>query len=169
MRNYPQFCRVGSVFPYRPVERKTSDIRDVCRMLRITLRVSSSHHIKRKIHKNTWLELSGFLLHSAIDTLTVLHFTCSLHCTFTVDVPNWITIEFLLFRKSQFTIDARNVLHLHQCTPGHVWLWNVAPCQTFRGGCEWFYRHHKTRWSISSFSVGAENTKDWCRAKVEAM
>jgi hypothetical protein len=53
-------------------------------------------------------------------------------------VQNLITVELLLFIKSPFTT---NVLHLSQCTPEHIWLSAVGPCQRSRGGCEWVDRH----------------------------
>jgi len=32
-----------------------------------------------------------------------------------IHIPNLITAEFLLFSKSQFTINAQNVLHMNRC------------------------------------------------------
>ena len=63
--------------------------------------------------------------------------------TFTVHVSNLITVEFLLFIKSQFHNKCSKILHLNQCTYGHVWSRTVAPFQWSRHGCEWFDRHKK--------------------------
>ena len=54
-----------------------------------------------------------------------------------------INVEFLLFIKLQFTTKAQNILHLVQCTNGHVISWTVVPFQRSRGCCEWFDRHQK--------------------------
>ena len=51
--------------------------------------------------------------------------------------------------KSQFTINAQNVLHLNPCTHGHVWSWTVAPFQRSRGSCEWFDRHQNCAGEVS--------------------
>jgi hypothetical protein len=45
---------------------------------------------------------------------------------FEIHVLSLITVEFLLFSKTIFTTNAQNVLHLDQCTHGHVWSWTVA-------------------------------------------
>jgi hypothetical protein len=44
-------------------------------------------------------------------------------------VPNLITVQLLAFIKLQFTAVAQNVLHLNQCTHGHVKSWTAAPFQ----------------------------------------
>ena len=46
-----------------------------------------------------------------------------------------MTVEFLLFIKSQFTTNAQNGLHLNPCTRGHL---TAAPFQSSRSSCQWF-------------------------------
>jgi hypothetical protein len=71
--------------------------------------------------------------------------------TFTIHVPNLITIGFLLFIKSQFTINAQNVLHLNQLRPGHTWSWTTVPFQWSpgEGGSKRFGRHKKCVGEVS--------------------
>jgi hypothetical protein len=44
----------------------------------------------------------------------------NLNNTFTVQVSKLTTVELLLLIKSHFTKNAQIVLHLNQCTHGHV-------------------------------------------------
>jgi hypothetical protein len=66
---------------------------------------------------------------------------------FTLHVPNLITVEVLLFFKSQFTKNAQNVLHLNHSTYLHVWSWTFASFQRSRGGCKWFHKNALVKWS----------------------
>ena len=43
---------------------------------------------------------------------------------------NLMTLQFLLFIKSQFTTNAQNILHLNQWPHGHIWSRTVAPFQS---------------------------------------
>jgi len=52
-----------------------------------------------------------------------------------------MTVE-LLFIKSQYTINAQNVLDVNQCMHGHMWSWAVTTSKRCWGGCEWFDRLH---------------------------
>jgi len=54
-----------------------------------------------------------------------------------------VSVQFLLFIKSQFTTDAQNILDLNQCTPGHVCSWTTRRFQRSWGVCEWCDRHKK--------------------------
>jgi len=53
--------------------------------------------------------------------------TYNWHNRFTLNVPNFINVEFLLFLKSQFTINAQNIPHLNPHTYGHIWSRTVSP------------------------------------------
>jgi hypothetical protein len=76
--------------------------------------------------------------------------------------------EFLLFINSQFATDSQNVLHLNQCTHGHIWSWIVASFQRFGVVCEWLDMNKKMCWFVCfswswihyglSISVGTEYT-----------
>jgi hypothetical protein len=77
------------------------------------------------------------------------YFNYNLHNAFKIRVPNLVTVDLLLFTKSQFRTNAQNFLHLHQCTHGHIRLWNgIVPFRRSPGGYECFDRHtskkHKT-------------------------
>jgi hypothetical protein len=65
------------------------------------------------------------------------------HNTFTVHGPSVITVEFLLFVKSQFSTNAQSV-HLNRGTFGQVWLLTVVSFQRSRHSCEWFEGHKNT-------------------------
>jgi len=54
-----------------------------------------------------------------------------------------MTAEFLLFIKPQFMANAHSILHMSQCTHGHIPSRSVAPFQRFRCGYEWFDGHQK--------------------------
>jgi hypothetical protein len=73
----------------------------VSKMLGQTSGVSSSHQNKEKCSYKYMSGSEWFLsliqrLHSTINTLTTQYFTYSWH-TFTIHVPNLITVEFVLF------------------------------------------------------------------------
>jgi hypothetical protein len=73
------------------------------------------------------------ILHSVISTLTVQYFTYNCHNTFTINFPNLMTVEFVLFIKSQFTTYFQNILHLDECSQGHVRSWTLETFQRSRG------------------------------------
>jgi hypothetical protein len=54
--------------------------------------------------------------HSTLSTLTIQHFTYNWYNTFITHVRSLITVEVLLFNKSQFTTYAEDTRHLNQCT-----------------------------------------------------
>jgi hypothetical protein len=86
-----------------------------------------------------------------------------------------------LFIKSQFITGAPNILHLNQCTHGHVWSRTVAPFQRSWRTCEWFDRHQNyageasLRFQLQLNKLGYlsaptnKNLKDWYRANVNAI
>jgi len=86
------------------------------------------------------LELSGFgvELKHYIRLGLCLILTYNRHNKFTINVPNLITVELLLFTKSLFATYTHNVRHLND---GPVLSWTVTTFQTSQGGCEWFGRH----------------------------
>jgi len=61
-----------------------------------------------------------------------------------------ITVQLLLFIKSQFTTDSQNILDLNQCTPGHVCSWATRRFQRSWGVCKWFDRHKKCVATVSA-------------------
>jgi len=71
------------------------------------------------------------------------YFTYSWHNRFTVQVPNLITVVFLLFLKSQFATNAQNIVLLNQWMYGHIWERTVALLCRSRGCCLWFSWHTK--------------------------
>jgi hypothetical protein len=109
-----------------------------------TPRVSSSHQNEEKIHINICPEMSGFWFNLRITFnnkyLKVCNILLTTDSTFKIHVPTPITVEFLLFIKSQFTTVAHSILPLNQCSHGHVCLLTVASFQKSRGGCEWLHR-----------------------------
>ena len=70
--------------------------------------------------------------------------------TFTVQFPNLVTVQFLLFIKSQFTTVARNIVHL---TPMHAWRRLITDCSTLSEvaeSCERFGSHQKRVAAVSA-------------------
>jgi len=47
-------------------------------------------------------------------------YNCHNTRTFTIQVLYLVSVEFLLFIKSQFTTNVQNILHLNQCTHAYV-------------------------------------------------
>jgi hypothetical protein len=83
-------------------------------MLGQNSRMSFSHQNK-KVYINIRPEKNGFwfYLQTAFNyTQSMSYFTNTCHNTFTLHVPTLITVEFLLFIKTQYTINAQNIVHL---------------------------------------------------------
>jgi len=90
--------------------------------------VNSSHQNKDTSSHNHTSGNECFLsliskLHSTINTLISLIFYSQLTQYIYSTSSKLITVQFLLFVKSQFTTDAQNILDLNQCTPGRVCSW----------------------------------------------
>ena len=96
---------------------------------------------KKKVQANICPEMNGFWVSLKNKYLNDVTFYHTWHKTFAVNVHSLITVEFLLYMKSQFRTNAQNILHLNQCTHGHVSSWTVVLFQRSRGACEWFDRH----------------------------
>jgi len=88
---------------------------------------------------------------STILKVSMSYFTNTCHNTFTVYVPSLITVEFLLFIKSQFTINAQNIAHLNYYTHVKIRSWTVTHIQRFWGNYKWFDRHKHMLVRVSSF------------------
>ena len=120
-------------------------IQGVIKMLLLISRVSSAY--KNRGKKRSYQQTSGKIKFN--DKYTMQCVTNNWHSTCTVHLSNLITVQLLLFINSQFTTNAQYVLHLSQCTHGHVWSWTVAPFQRSRGGCKWFDRHENCVGEVS--------------------
>ena len=83
---------------------------------------------------NIRLELSGYgvELKDYIRLGLCRILTYNRHDKFTINVPNVIAVELLLFIKSLFATYCQNIRHLND---GHVLSWPVTPFQTSQGGC----------------------------------
>ena len=92
------------------------------------------------VHMNIRLELSEFgtELKHYIRLGLCLILTYNRHNTLTINVPNLITVELLLFIKSLFATYTQIIRHLND---GLVLSWTIKPFQTSQGSCEWFGRH----------------------------
>ena len=65
-------------------------------------------------------------------------------CIFTVHLPNWLSVQLLLFIESQFTTDAQNILQLNQCMRGNI--------------CVFLMLHHfKGSWAVTNGLTGSQN------------
>jgi hypothetical protein len=123
---------------------------------RHTAGVSFSHQNKdtssyKHLSGNEWLWSAVEKLHLTICSFTLYYFTYLWLNTFTVKFPSFVTLQFLLFIKSQFTTVARNILHLTQSSHGHVWL--ITDCCTLSEvaeSCEWFGIHQKRVAEVSA-------------------
>jgi hypothetical protein len=87
------------------------------------------------------LILHGRLL-STTNILTKWCFHYNLQNTLIIYVKNLMSVEFLLFIKTQFTTNAQSIFYLTQCTHGQVWSWTVPRILWSREGCKCFDRHH---------------------------
>jgi hypothetical protein len=72
--------------------------------------------------------------------IAVIH-TQYTHNTHIIPVPHLISVDLLLFIKSQCTTNAKSTFHLNECTHEHICPWSVAPFQRSRGCGECFDRH----------------------------
>jgi hypothetical protein len=84
------------------------------KMLGQNSRMSFSHQNK-KVYINIRPEKNAFwfYLQTAFNcTQSMSYFTNTCHNTFTVHVPILITVEFLLFIKTQYTINVQNIVRL---------------------------------------------------------
>ena len=106
------------------------------------------------------------------------HFTL---ITFKIHVSNLITVKLFLFIKLQLIINAKNILHLNQCTHGHIWSRTVAPFSMVPEQLSMVWQASKILWwSVSSFESEVntletlsvpihKNVKYWGRANVVAL
>jgi hypothetical protein len=96
-------------------------------MLRqVSVSFSQSEMLYKHISGSEWfLEFNWkSTFNSKYLNCVTVYLQLTLHiCTFAVNLPSLITVEFLLFIKSQFIINTENVLHLNHFTLGRVWLW----------------------------------------------
>ena len=119
---------------------------------------------KKRLYKHNVQKLVIFdfdgKLHTKISAPTMQYCTYNWHNTCTVHVPNWITVVFLLFLKSQFTTNVQNIVLLNQCMHGYIWEWTVALSCRSRGCCLWFSLAYKKQcWAVSLFEVAAKYTR----------
>jgi len=116
---------------------------------------------KKTVPINTCLKMSGFEFKWMItfnSTLTVKYFTYNWHNIFAVHIPNLITVQLLLFIKSQVKTIIQSALHLNHCTHGHAWLLAVTSFQWSWGSCKWLDKHKKCT-EVSLFSIGVKYTR----------
>ena len=103
----------------------------------------------------------------------VLYFLDAPRSTFTIHIPNLITVEWLSFIRSHFTTNAQYFLHLNQGTHGHIRPLSGMPFQRSWDGCEWLGKHQKCVCDLPldfQFELNTqgflsiptyENLKDW--------
>jgi hypothetical protein len=107
------------------------------------LHFKTKKKVQINMSKNKWLFSLTGKLHSTINTWSMQYFTYYWQNTFTIHIPNLITAAFLLFVRSQFTINAQNVQYLNQCMQGHIWSRTVTHFQMSWDCWKWFDRHKK--------------------------
>jgi len=79
--------------------------------------------------------------------------------TFKVSFPQVIPVGIVLFIKSQFATNARNILHLNQCTQEDVWPWTVTPFEMPSGCYKRFGRNRNE--SVKSLRFQLEQNEVW--------
>jgi len=78
---------------------------------------------------------------------------------FTVLFPSLITVEFLLFIKSQFATNVQNILHLNHCTHGRVWWLTVIHFQSPAAVSNVLNSSERRGWCVHLFQIGAGYTR----------
>jgi hypothetical protein len=132
--------------------------------------------VPSRIAVKDWLLNLTETLHSAINNLTMKYIIYNWHKTFTIHVPNLITVGFLTFINYP-----RTFLHLNQRTNWHTSDHTPSHILKVPGSVDNGLKGINLRWcSVSSSSVVAEHTtafkcpsvstdkylKDWCRVNV---
>jgi len=118
------------------------------------------------------------ILCSVINTLIMQYFTYNCHNIFIINFPSLITVEFVLFIKSQLTPNVQNILHSDECTQGHVRSWTLELFQRSWGNWQRLERYKKCDVeaslcfqlklsTIMFLSVPTDKIlKDWCWTNV---
>jgi hypothetical protein len=100
---------------------------------------------KKVVRTNIRPEISYLFLVERKITFNNKHRNC---VTFHLQLTSYIFSTCSQFKTCWFPVvyqvtvhkNAQNMLHLNECTNGHICSWNVAPFQRSRGCWEWFCR-----------------------------
>ena len=169
------YCSINSIFFNHPVYMGGGVPKTYGHTSRVSSHENSKKYVWVVFEFSRNISFNNKYLNFVIYYWQITQYVCSTH------VPNWISVEFTLYIKSQFTTDAQNVSHLNQCTHGHVWSCTVALLQKAGGGGEWFDTHEKCVGEVSLHFqlelntlevlnvVRDKNTKHWGQANVVAV